>query len=90
MASNVNTVLDDCEQQAKKLVDEIGKYRAAGVLSDQTARSLDALCTALKETQANLEPLTSLAVRRYLLMFGAAMLANLALLIAILVMLVRR
>ena len=37
MSQNLNTVLADCERQAEALVEEIEKYKAARVLSDQTA-----------------------------------------------------
>ena len=40
MASNINTVLADCEDQSKQLIAEISKYNAAGVLGYTAAKSL--------------------------------------------------
>ena len=55
MASNINTVLADCEKQSKQLIAEISKYHAAGILGDKAAKSLENLCAVQKETGASLE-----------------------------------
>lgn len=55
MASNINTVLADCEDQSKQLIAEISKYHAAGVLGDKAAKSLEKLCDVQKETGIALE-----------------------------------
>ena len=55
MPSNINTVLADCEQQAKTLVDEIGRFKAAGVLGEQAAKSLSKLSDVQRETSVALE-----------------------------------
>ena len=90
MSSNVNTVLADCEKQAEQLIQEIGKYRAAGAISDQTAKSLQALCASLTETQNRINPFTHVFAKRVLYILGGAMAVNIILLIAILVVLLTR
>ena len=90
MPSNVNTVLADCEQQAKKLVEEVSHYRTAGALSEQTAKSLEKLCAALSETHSKIEPFTTIFARRILIGLGAILLVNVGLLVAILMVLIRR
>ena len=90
MSSNANTGLADCELQARNLVEEIAKYRSAGVLSDQTARSLKSLCQALQETAVRIRPFTDVASRRVL--YGAAGLLTLNLMVSlvVVVLLLRR
>ena len=90
MSSNINTALADCEKQAQQLIDEIGKFRAAGVLSEHTAASLNALCVSLRETQSNIQPFTEVFSRRVLFSVGVAFVINCGLLTAILVILLSR
>ncbi len=90
MSSNLNTVLADCERQAEALVLEIEKYRAARVLSDQTAASLEKLCIALRNTHEKIQPFTAVMSRRILIGLGAGLVINLGLLIAILFLLLPR
>lgn len=87
MSSNINTVLADCERQAKALVDEVEKYRAASVLSEQVAKSLDKLCIALQDTHARIRPLTMASVRRAILALGAMLALNTILLAVICILL---
>jgi hypothetical protein len=87
MSSNINIVLADCERQAKALVEEIEKYRAASVLSEHVAKSLDKLCVALQDTHARILPLTTANVRRAILTFGAMAAINSVLLVVICVLL---
>lgn len=87
MSSNINTVLADCERQAKALVEEIERYRAASVLSEQIAKSLDKLCIALQDTHARIRPLTTANLRRAILAFGAMLAINTVLLVVICVLL---
>lgn len=90
MSSNINTVLAECEEQAQALVAEIAKYRAAGQLSEETARTLDKLCDALEEVFDRVEPLTELRLRRTVLVLGTMLMVNTVLLVAILVALLQR
>ena len=90
MSSNINTVLADCERQAKALIEEIEKYRAASALSEHVAQSLDKLCIALQDTHARILPLTMANVRRAIMAFGAMLAVNTALLIVICVLLLRK
>ena len=87
MSSNINTVLADCEKQAEELVAEISKFRTAGAISDQTAKSLQAMCAALGEVQKKIYPFTQTFSRRVLYIIGGMLVANLVLLIAILAVL---
>ena len=90
MPSNINTVLADCEQNAKALIEEIEKYRAARILSDQVAESLEELCSALRDTHERIKPFTSVFARRILIGFGFALMVNIGLLVAVLYMLLPR
>ncbi len=90
MPSNLNTVLADCEQQAKNLVEEISKYRAAGALSDQTTKSLETLCKALRDTHQKIQPFEAVFARRIVIILGSALLVNFVLLVAILILLFSR
>ena len=90
MSQNLNTVLADCERQAEALVEEIEKYKAARVLSDQTAASLEKLCMALGETHERIQPFTAVVSRRVLIGLGVGLIINLGLLIAILALLLLR
>ena len=90
MSPNLNTVLADCERQAEALVEEIEKYRAARVLSDQTAASLEKLCVALSDTHEKIQPFTAVASRRVLIGLGVGLVINLGLLIVILGLLLLR
>jgi len=87
MSSNINTVLADCEKQAEGLIKEIAKYRTAGAISDQTAKSLQATCVALGEIQKKIQPFTHTFSRRVLYIFGGALVANFLLALTILVVL---
>jgi len=90
MSSNLNTVLAECEQQAKNLVKEIDKYRAAGILSDQTAKSLETLCIALHDIHQKIKPFEAVFIRRIVVILGSALLVNFILLVTILILLFSR
>ena len=90
MSSNLNTVLADCERQAKALVEEIEEYRSARELSDQTAASLEKLCVALSDTNEKIKPFTAVVSRRVLIGLGIGFLINLGLLTVILFLLLFR
>ena len=90
MSSNVNTVLAECERQAGQLIEEIAKYRAAGAISEQTSKSLKALCDSLTETQKRIEPFTRVFAKRVLIVAGGVIALNTILLGAILVVLLTR
>jgi len=90
MASNINTVLADCETKTKQLVAEIEKYKAAGVLSNQVAQSLEELCRALRATHSSVKPLTTLFVNKILLALAIFNILNTGLLIAILIMIAKK
>ena len=79
MNANVNTVLADCEKQVKALVEEIEKYKAAGVISNQAATSLDAVCVSLGETQKRIKPFTAIWSRRIMLISGILLGSNIVL-----------
>lgn len=90
MSSNINTVLADCEKQAEELIKEIAKYRTAGAISDQTAKSLQAMCVALGEVQKKIQPFTHTFSRRVFYIIGGALATNFVLLLTILVVLLFR
>lgn len=90
MSSDVNTILADCEKQARQLVEEVEKYRAAGAISDQTGRSLQALCVSLTETHKRIEPFTRVFAKRVLILMGGVMAINTILMIASLVVLLTK
>ena len=79
MNASVNTVLADCEKQTKALVEEIEKYKAAGVIANQAAASLDAVCASLEETQKRIKPFTAAWSRRILLILGILLGSNIVL-----------
>ncbi len=90
MSSNINTVLAECEKQAQQLIAEIDRYRAAGAIGEQTAKSLASLGVALTETQKRIKPFTEVFARRVLYLFGAALFLNIALSSAVLIVLLIR
>ena len=83
-------VLADCEKQVKNLIEEISKYRAAGALSDQTVKSLEAICKALSDTHRKIQPFEAVFARRIVIILGSALLVNFVLLITILILLFNR
>jgi hypothetical protein len=90
MSSNLNTVLADCEKNAEALIEEIGTYRTARVISEQSADSLEKLCVALQETHERIQPFTSIVSRRILIVLGVGFVANIILLLSILVLLLNK
>jgi hypothetical protein len=90
MSSNLNTVLADCEKDAKALIEEIGNYRTARVLSEQSADSLEKLCVALQETHEKIQPFTTIISRRIIFGFGIVLSINLIVLLSIFILLLNR
>lgn len=90
MASNINTVLAECESNAKQLVEEIDKYKAAGILSNDVAQSLIELSRALKDTHSRIRPFTSVLVNKILIAMGTLLIINIGLLITILLIILKK
>ena len=90
MSSNINMVLAECEKQAQQLIAEIEKYRSAGAISEQTAKSLASLGAVLTETLKCIKPFTEVFARRVLYILGAVLFLNIALSSAVLIILLTR
>lgn len=66
MSADLNRSLEECESQAKALVQEMRQYKAARELNQRATEALEKASAALNRVTAEIKPLTERRIRRFM------------------------
>ncbi len=86
MPADLNRSLEECGAQAKALVQEMQQYKAARILNQRAAESLDLVTDGLTKVIAEIKPLTGVKLRRFMIVQTVAWALTTLVVIALLVM----
>jgi hypothetical protein len=90
MPPDINSLLEECSEKTITLVKEIEQYRSSRELNQMATESLERMAASLEETMRQLSPFTDLKMRRFQLFVFVASIANFALLVVLIIIMIMK
>ena len=88
MPADLNKSLEECEAQARALVNEMQQYKSSRILNQKAADSLESVVDGMARVIKEIKPLTGVRMRRWIIIQSVAWSLTTALVIGLLVMVI--